>query len=265
MTSLFFIRGFIPLISQKENHDFSDFKKELDAFILFSKNSSYEFSQLEDTSLVQKELFNFDPNTASKQELLKLGFSNKTVNTIKKYINAGGRFYGKKDMLKIYGLNKDRYNDLESYIIIKKESQVERINNKTIDLNSSDSTELMKLSGIGQKLANRIIKYRNLLGGYVIKNQLLEVYGIKPELYENIKERIIVDSLFISKIDINFAGFKEILKHPYFDYNSVKKIINFRSKNGMFLNIYELNTSDLLNDSIYKKVYGYIKIGKKFE
>ncbi|MFC2120234.1 ComEA family DNA-binding protein [Bacteroidota bacterium] len=265
MTCLFFVPGIISSIIPEEKIDFSDFKNELEGLLISLDNPAKKEHQSKNISSVQQDYFSFDPNTASKQELIKLGFSKKTVNTIKSYLKAGGRFYEKKDLLKIYGLNEDKYSDLEPYINIKKEYRSENILNMNIDLNSSDSSEFINLPGIGPKLAKRIVKFRNLLGGFIIKDQMLEVYGIKQDVYENIKERIFIDTLKIIKIDINFANIKDLSRHPYLDYQNARKIINYRSQKGMFSHVNELNSNDLLNDSIFSKVSGYIMIRKKFE
>lgn len=99
-----------------------------------------------------------------------------------------------------------------------------------IELNTADSALLTTLNGIGPVFANRIIKYKNLLGGYYSKNQLLEVYGFTNEKLNIIKDFIIIDTSKINKLDVNNMEFKNILRHPYFDYETTKNIVNERDK-----------------------------------
>lgn len=56
----------------------------------------------------------------------------------------------------------------------------------TIDLNSADTTLLKRVPGIGSSFAHRIVKYRDLLGGYYVVEQLQEVYGMDRERYDAI-------------------------------------------------------------------------------
>lgn len=56
----------------------------------------------------------------------------------------------------------------------------------TIDLNTSDTTLLKRVPGIGSSFARRIVKYRDLLGGYYVVEQLQEVYGMDRERYNAI-------------------------------------------------------------------------------
>lgn len=101
---------------------------------------------------------------------------------------------------------------------------------KRILLNSCDSAMLTQLPGIGPVLASRIIKYRNLLGGYYSINQLKEVYGLKDENFEKAKSQIILDMNNISKFSLDTAGFKTMVRHPYIGKDMAWKIINFRKE-----------------------------------
>ena len=56
----------------------------------------------------------------------------------------------------------------------------------TIDLNTADTTLLKRVPGIGSSFARRIVKYRSLLGGYYVVEQLQEVYGMDRERYDAI-------------------------------------------------------------------------------
>ena len=113
-------------------------------------------------------------------------------------------------------------------VVVKKTSGERNPPRQKINLNTADSTALMTLRGIGAVYASRIIKYRNLLGGYYDKSQILEVYGITKETYSLFCDDIVASADDIVKIPVNTASFKEILRHPYFDYDMVVKIVRAR-------------------------------------
>ncbi|MDR0798158.1 MAG: helix-hairpin-helix domain-containing protein, partial [Dysgonamonadaceae bacterium] len=63
-------------------------------------------------------------------------------------------------------------------------SKTEKLSSgETVELNSCDTAQLMKIPSIGSSFAKRIVSYRNLLGGYTRVDQLQEVYGMYEELY----------------------------------------------------------------------------------
>ena len=102
-----------------------------------------------------------------------------------------------------------------------------------INLNSADTTELKSLPGIGSFFAKNIVDYKNKLGGFIEKEQLLEVYAFDTTRLSNIENFIVIDSIELRKININTDDFKTILRHPYIEYEDVKKIVNYRESKGM--------------------------------
>lgn len=98
-----------------------------------------------------------------------------------------------------------------------------------IELNSADTTILKKVPGIGSAFANRIVKYRNLLGGFYTVTQLSEVYGIDEEKYNNLAPWFTVDASLIRQLDIALSP-DSLRKHPYINYQQAKAIYQLRSQ-----------------------------------
>lgn len=107
---------------------------------------------------------------------------------------------------------------------------------KQVSLNSADTTELKSLPGIGSFFARNIVEYREKLGGFIEKEQLLEIYAFDTIRMSNIENLIVIDSIELRKVNINNDDFKTILRHPYIEYDDVKKIVNYRDSKGMIKN-----------------------------
>jgi len=124
---------------------------------------------------------------------------------------------GKNNKNKVYNSeNKKASNKLDSF---------------KIEINTANEKDFEKLKGIGKVLSKRIIKYRNKLGGFYSIKQIKEVYGIKKEIFENIEQYLVCNKSNIKKINVNKASFKELLYHPYLEYDDVKNIFKYRNKN----------------------------------
>ena len=101
-----------------------------------------------------------------------------------------------------------------------------------VNLNKADTLGLAELPEIGPFFARNIIDYREKLGGYIEKEQLLEVYGFDSARLKVISPYIDISDSVIRKINVNNNDFKTILRHPYIEYEDVKKIVNYRESKG---------------------------------
>ena len=257
-----------------QHTDFTQFEKEIDSFCDGQQknklltdhriDSAFANDTPADKNDQKIKLFNFDPNHLPDETWKKLGLSDKQIRIIKKYESKGGKFYKSEDLKKIYSISEKQYLSLAPYINIpgKKPQFVNRISEKKaeliIEINTADSLELIKLKGIGPAFVKRIINYRNLLGGFINKNQLLEVYGFDKEKLGLIVAQITLDSSKIMKININTCSLNELKKHPYIKFNIANAIVNYRKKHGNYLNLYDIKNSDIINQEVYLKILPYL-------
>ncbi|MBR4836953.1 MAG: helix-hairpin-helix domain-containing protein [Bacteroidales bacterium] len=127
----------------------------------------------------------------------------------------------------------------------------------SIDLNTADTTQLKQLPGIGASFAKWIVNYREKLGGYCETEQLLEVYRMDSVRFNDIKNYVKIDSTFIpNKLKINTDAFKILLKHPYLEYEDVKKIVNHREQKGLITSWEQL--VKIVGDGIKPELRYYI-------
>jgi competence protein ComEA len=142
---------------------------------------------------------------------------------------------------------------------VKKKNYVRYAKKASLDLNTCDTAQLIALPGIGPVLSARIIKYRNLLGGYASVSQLNEVYGLPPETYELIKDRLFADTSLLKRININSAGYKDLTKLPYFEKYEVQAILKYRELKGRIGGMNEMVENKLIPFEKGPKVKPYLK------
>jgi competence ComEA-like helix-hairpin-helix protein len=127
-----------------------------------------------------------------------------------------------------------------------------------IDINTSDTLQLIKIPGIGSSFAKRITSYRNLLGGYYRLEQLQEVYGMYEELYEKIIPYMQTDTDKIIPIPVNTASLDKLRSHPYINFYQAKAIIEIRKKKGKLENIHEFYLLEEFTEEDIERMKPYL-------
>ncbi len=279
----------IPYLVPTPKYDYSQFKKEAAAFAEGlheaeksddASNSEYGYSakkypKKEKKSDNQREInpFPFDPNNADLNTLLELGLSEKTVKGILNYREKGGVFKIKSDFSKVYSLKEEDFEALEEFIQLpdslekksfgdKKTTERKKTDIPTVNVNSASAEDFDKLPGIGPSFAERIVKYRDGLGGFVDLAQLEEIYGLNDSIITKISPYLSISSGSIKKININKLGAEELKSHPYLRWRHANAIVKYREKNGPYKSVEMLRTLHEFNDSegTYWKIKPYLSL-----
>lgn len=167
------------------------------------------------------ESFRFNPNTVSKEDLQRLGFSEKQAQSIINYREKGGRFRRKSDFAKSFVVSDSVFKRLEPYIVIPK-----------TDLNTADSAAFDALPGIGGWFATKMIAYRKELGGYSYKEQLMDIKNFDQEKFDALKDLVTVSKASVKPFALWSLPADSLRMHPYIkNYETARSIVLFRENN----------------------------------
>lgn len=243
------------------------------------KSSPGHYNNQGRTVLPQQEIqaHIFDPNKVSSEELFAMHLPEKVISNLIRYREAGGVFRSSADLKKIYSLDDSLYNMIYDFVHIEKTSsqdtdqlvQKRWVRNEAnsfgtneairIELNAADSSDLVRIKGIGPFSARTIIRYRSLLGGYNTLSQLKEVYGMDSSRYLLLQDAVYIDSSFIKTLDINAMSFGELLKHPYISKQQVTDLIHYRDYAKVIVSPDELKKFGIFDSASFAKIAPYIR------
>lgn len=164
------------------------------------------------------ESFRFNPNTATVEELCRLGFSQKQAQSIENYRAKGGRFNRKEDFAKSFVVSDSIFRRLQPYIDIP-----------LTDLNLADSAAFDALPGIGGWFAKKMIEHREALGGYSYKEQLMDIYKFTQEKYMALEDLVTVSDEYVTPYPLWSLPLDSLKSHPYIkDYETARSIVLYR-------------------------------------
>ena len=130
----------------------------------------------------------------------------------------------------------------------------------TNDLNTATQEDFQTINGIGETFSKRIVNYRRKLQGFSDVGQLYEVWGLNREVADRVLDIFsIVEKPVLQKINVNTASFKEVLKHPYIDYDLCKKIFDYRDEVAELQEISELKKIQGFPLNKYERIILYLE------
>jgi competence ComEA-like helix-hairpin-helix protein len=232
------------------------------------RRAQFSFSNRRETQQQAYTLFTFDPNEADSATFVRLGIRPNTARSIIRYRERGGIFRTPDDFQKIYGISEEKFEELKPYIAIRKIQEEKEQRNIavreeipvevfTVELNTADTTELMRIRGIGRFYAREIVRYRQELGGFASVEQLLEVRNMRAENYEQVAPFFTVDNTKINKIKVNTASVEFMRRHPYINFHQARAVFELRRAVGKLNNIRDLTRLSEFSDEDRKKLEPY--------
>ena len=167
------------------------------------------------------ESFRFNPNTVSKDDLLRLGFTAKQAQSIVNYRQKGGKFHRKEDFADSYVVSDSVYRRLEAYIDIP-----------LLDLNLADSADFDALPGIGGWFAAKMVEHRKALKGYSYKEQLMDIWKFDRDRYDALSDLVVVSPENMTPYPFWTSSVDSLRKHPYIrSYETARSIVFYRENN----------------------------------
>ncbi|WP_292949771.1 ComEA family DNA-binding protein [Olleya sp. UBA1516] len=233
------------------NPDFASNDSEVIAFV--KQIDSLKAIQLEKR---KPKIYPFNPNFITDYKGYTLGLSNQEIDRLlafrkqDKWINSVKQF---QDVTKVSDsvLNKiSPFFKFPDWVTNPKPKQTNfktgysktaKTEAQKLDLNSATAIQLQKVYGIGPSYSERIIKFRNKINGFHSFIEMQQVYGLTPEVIDNIKSDFSIKTpRAITKIALNTATKEQLVTIKYIDYEVAHSIIEERTLRDGFKSIDEL-------------------------
>lgn len=278
--------------------DFSAFEHEIAGFIS-QKGGDTEGDGMT-SQIAEPVLFSFNPNNATKEDLIRLGLSPRVATTFVHFREKGGRFFKKEDLKKIYGVKESDYERLEDYIELENsghfspkpyaytpqynDSKVAQrpIELKPFDPNTASEEELLSL-GLDIKTVKVLLKYREKGGRFRTKEDLQKVYNLSNIDFLRISSYIqIAENQTIARgyladpqnnetvkksgiteevpVDLNRATLNELVQLRGIGRTFALRILEHRERLGGFTSLNQLKEVYGLPDSTIHSITPFLRL-----
>ncbi len=213
------------------------------------------------------ETFPFDPNTADSTTLLRLGLAPWQVRAVYKYRAKHGRYHTPEDFKRLPGMTYELWERLGPQVRIARQfqyideadkrssyadrsSSVSEKSERTsipqnkdsvserprkfetvtqVDINTADTTELMRIPGIGSYRSGKIVEYRRKLGGFIHAEQVMEACDLPDEVLQWVRVNAAVP---VRKVNVNKLSLQRLMNHPYITFYQARAIVEYRKAHG---------------------------------
>ena len=207
----------------------------------------------------------FNPNEYSAEDWMNLGLSEKQVAVLLKFTKNGIR--SNEDLKRIFVISDELYALIKDSTYYPERPKTEYTPKVTeekkvqkLELNTASVEDLENIKGIGPFFAKQIIKYRDRLGGFASKEQILEVWKMTIETYDKLIPQIEIDKSKIRKLKINEVTPEELKNHPYLNWSQVNSIVKMRMQRTKFNAIDEIQESKLIDAETFEKLIPYLSL-----
>jgi competence ComEA-like helix-hairpin-helix protein len=207
----------------------------------------------------------FNPNEYSAQDWMNLGLSEKQVAVLLKFTKNGIR--SNEDLKRIFVISDELYALIKDSTFYPERPKteyapkvIEEKKVQKLEINTASIEDLENLKGIGPFFAKQIIKYRDRLGGFASKEQILEVWKMTIDTYDKLIPQIEIDKSKIRKLKINEVTPEELKNHPYLNWSQVNSIIKMRMQRTKFNAIDEIQESKLIDAETFEKLIPYLSL-----
>lgn len=227
------------------------------------------------STIVEKTLFEFDPNTADYDQLRRLGLSQASAAAVIRRQRSGWIFAVEEELAAIYGVDDSLYYRLKPYIVIADEFKAKprpreeykprrhaaagrnKIEYRPFRMDTV-SVRFLTTVGFSERQAAVIINYRDMRGGLYSIDEFAQCYVVDDDICDTLAYYIIFPErekpAIKGLIEINSADSAMLRSVFGIGEKSVTDILEYRERLGGFYDLRQLAEVKSVTENNFEKI-----------
>lgn len=243
------------------------FEQDQKALVVLDSTAQKRLDQIQLTFRANKgwTLRPLNPNYLNDYKGYLLGIPHPVLDSLYAFRASGGTLYRFSDFERLSGLPDSVTSRWKPYFKFPTD-KAPRYKNKTLpkpsdrDLNKATAIELQTVRGVGPVLSERLVRFRERLGGFLDSTQVLDVYGLDPEVAQRVMITFPLHSRpRITRLDINKASAAELASLIYLTPAMAAEIVAWRDSLGPLRNTRDLRTVLHLPEDRIERIALYLQ------
>ena len=206
----------------------------------------------------------FNPNFMSDHKGYRFGMTPEEIDRLFAFRASGNFISNTKQFQEVTGVHDSVLINMEPYFRFPRFPERKLAAGKVLykqDINTASALALEEVYGIGPVLAERIVTYRERLGGFAVEDQLGEVYGLKDEVVAALWQRFHLNTPVVyEQLNINTADLEELAAVPYVSMSLASKIVAYRSVRQQIDSLAELKKIHDLTEKDLSRIQLYLVV-----
>lgn len=183
---LLFVASFCEISGRNEAITKEVFERAADSRADVLEKSGAYIDEFNDTKL--------NLNRTDEKSIAALpGVTKPLAKKIYAFITSKGRINKLDELLEIQGFNRKKLENIEKYATVTGGHGGSAAWGDKLNINFASAEDFKSLPGIGKKLAEQIVEFRNNNGGFSSVEDLLEIQGVTEEKFSGIADKIKVN------------------------------------------------------------------------
>ncbi len=240
---IYFFVDFSSKEFEYDNQELDKFQKEIDSLKLVEiENNTPKIYPFNPNYITDYKGYTLGMNVEEIDRLLEFRKQDRWINSAKQFQQVTRVSDSLLNVISPYFKFPDWVTNPKTNSSSSYQTNYKKSDSQKIDLNKATALQLQRVNGIGEKLSERIIRYRNrFVGGFIADVQLQDVYGLTPEVIERITNDFTVKTpRKVQLINLNTATVEQLVTIQHIDYDLAHAIIEQRTLREGFKSFEEL-------------------------